>query len=163
MYWATFHHRHPSVRLSVCPSVWLWLTWFGLGMSGQLSQASPTPSPSRSSWSLFWTRWQLSKKFFRPAVTTEEDGDAFWTLGIIDNYLHVWYIHRWQENGHSGRTQNGLVVIYFGFWLSKQIKENLYGCQILNFVKCCCVLTLRATVVLGYWSDKAFWRCHSWL
>lgn len=90
MYWATFNHRHPSVRPS------LWLTWFGLGMSGQLSQASPTPSPSRSSWSLFWTRWQLSKKFFRPAVTTEEGGDAFWTLVIIDNYLHVWYIHRRQ-------------------------------------------------------------------
>lgn len=42
------------------------LTWLGFGMSGQLSQASPTPSPSRSSWSLFWTRWQLSKMFFRP-------------------------------------------------------------------------------------------------
>lgn len=35
-------------------------------MSGQLSHASPTPSPSRSSWSRFFTRWQLSRKFFSP-------------------------------------------------------------------------------------------------
>lgn len=64
----TFPHSH----LCLCPSVQVRLTWFGLGMSGQLSQASPTPSPSRSSWSLFWTRWQLSRKFFRPLLTSQQ-------------------------------------------------------------------------------------------
>lgn len=56
------------------------LTWLGLGISGQLSQASPTPSPSRSNWSRFTTRWQLSRKFFKP-------GDQFnykvWVCKVI--------------------------------------------------------------------------------
>lgn len=43
-----------------------WNTWFGFGISGQLSHASPTPSPSRSSWSRFFIRWQLSRMFLIP-------------------------------------------------------------------------------------------------
>ena len=52
----------PRVRLP-----WVLLTWFGLLTSGQLSQASPTPSPSLSSWSRLGTFWQLSRMFFIPA------------------------------------------------------------------------------------------------
>lgn len=42
------------------------LTWLGLLTSGQLSQASPTPSPSLSCWSRLGTFWQLSRMFFIP-------------------------------------------------------------------------------------------------
>lgn len=42
------------------------LTWLGLLTSGQLSQASPTPSPSLSRWSRLGTFWQLSRMFLIP-------------------------------------------------------------------------------------------------
>lgn len=57
-------------------------TWFGFGISGQLSHASPTPSPSRSSWSRFFTRWQLSRMFLIPYNNyglTQKQKDKTWT------------------------------------------------------------------------------------
>lgn len=43
------------------------LTWSGLLTVGQLSQASPTPSPSASFWSGLGTLLQLSAGFLIPA------------------------------------------------------------------------------------------------
>lgn len=43
------------------------LTWSGLLTVGQLSQASPTPSPSPSLWSGLGTLLQLSTGFLIPA------------------------------------------------------------------------------------------------
>lgn len=45
------------------------LTWLGLLIWGQLSQASPTPSLSLSFWSWLGILWQLSKRFLIPENT----------------------------------------------------------------------------------------------
>lgn len=53
-------------QMNILQVVIWFVTWLGFGISGQLSQASPTPSLSLSLWSRLGTRWQLSRIFFKP-------------------------------------------------------------------------------------------------
>src|SRR5881296_280215 len=58
--------------------------WFGLGTVGQLSQASPKPSPSVSSWLVFGVLGQLSQTSPTPSPSIS-DCVGFETVGQLSH------------------------------------------------------------------------------
>lgn len=77
--------------------VWF-VTWLGLAILGQLSQASPTPSLSLSLWSGLGTRGQLSRIFFKPEDRKYQDMCKTKQKNIdrMKDFSTVKHINRWQ-------------------------------------------------------------------
>lgn len=98
------------------------LTWLGLLTSGQLSQASPTPSLSLSRWSRFGTLGQLSKIFLIPA--RKHQGNV--VGGVGTHWLWVLGGQTGQEPQLTGPWLHGHYPLAEGQWGDS--KEGFWVC-----------------------------------